>query len=254
MTDFLDALYAGDSQSIRSPPSHERESAVESNVSLMYGEISDVGVRTLLTVMNVSKAKRVLDMGSGRGCVVLQAFLEWPHLTHVTGIEFNTMRASIASEALHRLHLSFQSEHANDPNVHSNIEESKCDSGLLTKLVQNNYSGVHPVERTLELINGNMLDIPPSYIESADIIIMQTNVLFACNESVTRVLERARKGTRLLTYRPITELYVESPRRWTTYWKWLEAKEVKVETSWSKSFRFRLYERTGVSFSIRSVS
>jgi hypothetical protein len=54
--------------------------------------------------LNVYQAKVVYDLGSGLSKLVLQAFLQYPHLHRVVGIELSRGRTTLAFNAVKRLH------------------------------------------------------------------------------------------------------------------------------------------------------
>ena len=55
--------------------------------------------------MNVNKATKLVDYGSGTGKLAMQAFLECPNLEHVIGVELSPSRSWRAFTALSRLYL-----------------------------------------------------------------------------------------------------------------------------------------------------
>jgi hypothetical protein len=64
-----------------------------------YGEITELGSRQLFYYLHLLDEKEkvvFLDLGSGVGKLVVQAYMELPRLTHAMGIELSSTRHSIA--------------------------------------------------------------------------------------------------------------------------------------------------------------
>jgi hypothetical protein len=64
-----------------------------------YGEITELGSRQLFYCLHLLDEKEkvvFLDLGSGVGKLVVQAYMELPRLTHAMGIELSSTRHSIA--------------------------------------------------------------------------------------------------------------------------------------------------------------
>jgi hypothetical protein len=74
------------------------------DVSFCFGEILPDGVRQLLAIkeMKTAKARHFLDLGCGNGRMILQAFLENPHM-NVSGIELHPGRFWKGYHALQHL-------------------------------------------------------------------------------------------------------------------------------------------------------
>ncbi len=60
-----------------------------SGSSLLYGEVLPSGVTKLLDSIHLdaSRAHVLYDLGCGIGKLAVQAWLQWPHLTKVVGVE-----------------------------------------------------------------------------------------------------------------------------------------------------------------------
>lgn len=69
-----------------------------------YGEITPVGIRQLGRAMGIDDIEHhqpsyFIDLGSGVGKLVVQAYLEWPQVIHSVGVELAKSRVGRAREA-----------------------------------------------------------------------------------------------------------------------------------------------------------
>ncbi|CAM9659186.1 unnamed protein product, partial [Heterosigma akashiwo] len=83
----------------------DRALAKQSKGSLLYGELLPRGVNKALGrgCLNAADARVVYDLGMGLGKVAMQAFLQFPHLARVYGVELSKARYELAALALRRL-------------------------------------------------------------------------------------------------------------------------------------------------------
>lgn len=70
-----------------------------------YGEVLPSGVTTLLSSQNLAanRARKLVDIGSGCGKLALQAFVEFPNLESVVGVEICQSRTQVGINALRHL-------------------------------------------------------------------------------------------------------------------------------------------------------
>ena len=71
-----------------------------------YGEITELGSRQLFYYLHLLDEKEqvvFLDLGSGVGKLVVQAYMELPRLTHAMGIELSSTRHSLAERGWNRV-------------------------------------------------------------------------------------------------------------------------------------------------------
>ena len=71
-------------------PAEEKELARRATVDTLYGEVLPAGVDTMCSALGVDAADcaLVVDLGMGRGKLVLQVFLGYPGVREVVGVEF----------------------------------------------------------------------------------------------------------------------------------------------------------------------
>ena len=74
---------------------------ITSNVDATYGEVTEDGIRTIFSKLDITPNDLWLDLGSGTGRVVFQVFLE--KNIPSCGIEFIDKRHDIAEESLLKL-------------------------------------------------------------------------------------------------------------------------------------------------------
>ena len=80
----------------------DRRRATEDRGSLLYGELLPRGVHKALDArhLDAARASSVYDLGCGTGKVALQAFLQFPNLKRVYGVELSLARFHVAERAL----------------------------------------------------------------------------------------------------------------------------------------------------------
>jgi hypothetical protein len=123
-----------------------------------YGEVTPLGARQLFDILGmttrtktignnnhaVKEKKEVVfvDLGSGVGKLVIQAYLELPVLTKSMGIELSCCRHEVAVQAWERLVLARSSggKEDDDDDDHSLLDISK--SGASLELVQADFFNV----------------------------------------------------------------------------------------------------------------
>jgi hypothetical protein len=83
----------------------DKATATLSCSSLLYGEVLPAGITKLLSsdYLGACRAQVLFDLGMGVGKFVLQAFLQYPNLKYVCGVELAASRYHIAEQALLRM-------------------------------------------------------------------------------------------------------------------------------------------------------
>ena len=79
--------------------------AAEVRSDLLYGEVLPEGVSRMFDSdhLNLAKARTFVDLGAGLGKLAIQAFLQFPNLNFVTGVELARSRVRKGIEAVKRL-------------------------------------------------------------------------------------------------------------------------------------------------------
>lgn len=201
----------------------DREEAVRCGSSLLYGEILAVGtsrfvrrrasascsshcsprdaiaagITKLMDTdhLHAARAQVLFDLGMGVGKLVMQAFLQYPNLKLIRGIELAYSRFKLAEEALVRL-----------VTLQSDLFE-------IEDRVAGDYIRVHTIgrrkRRALELRRGDMWQVHD--VGSCDIVIMHTELTPPSFPKVRRLVRQLKRGSRFVTYQDLSKHWGESP-------------------------------------------
>mmetsp|Transcript_14211 Transcript_14211/g.21593 ORF Transcript_14211/g.21593 Transcript_14211/m.21593 type:complete len:346 (+) Transcript_14211:125-1162(+) len=92
LRDFL--LETSRSLGLPAPAAEDRRKAEAAGTRLLYGEILPTGVSRMMASesIDLSTAKVLLDIGSGRGLLAVQVFAQFPTLDRVIGVEVSSER------------------------------------------------------------------------------------------------------------------------------------------------------------------
>jgi hypothetical protein len=212
--------------------SEDNRIAANTRSDLLYGEVLPEGVVRMLDAdhLDVAHARTVYDLGSGLGKLALQAFLQYPHLEWVGGVELAQSRSSRAFEALRRLTnlqngtfttsqnfpesvlTAARAVFANDST--SMTEEAKDGCSIRYTEVRLNPSTYSKClgrskrmkkTRYLELRNGDLFGVSDAWL--ADIVICETKFPEERYNDLTMYLQHLKPTVRLLTYEDLDNVY-----------------------------------------------
>lgn len=219
----------------------DRKANSSSQVSFIYGEVLPDGVRRLLDKEHLAAggARTLVDLGSGKTRLALQAFLDHPNLESIVAIEFSPSRFECARKALRAL------AQANPKFMH--FAESSIEA-VLTHLTR---SG----KRTLTLRCQDLFLCTETF--HADIVVCETHFPESRLAELVSLLSRLKDGARFVLYHGLAELpgirlsadkvYVYPPVTLTDADKPIVFKRIApgegYATSWHSSCRFDLWER-----------
>lgn len=210
---------------------HDREEAARSGSSLLYGEILASGVSKLLDDdhLRASKAQVLYDLGMGVGKLCLQAFLQFPSLRLVFGIELAFSRYKMAEEALLRL-ASIQPE---------SFEVEEHEPGECIRV--HTVGARRAPRRVIELRRGNMWTVRG--VNAVDIVVLHTELTVSSLPRVRRMIAEMRQGARFVTYQDLSkqQWYEAAP---TPPFRQLEvniSESDQFATSWSAVKGHHLY-------------
>ncbi len=160
----------------------EDEVARRNHASLLFGEVLPEGVCKLLDDhhLDAGHAERMVDLGCGFGKLVLQAFLTYPNLISVTGIELCASRFQEAKRRMAALACS-------NPDLF--IWRPALD-GLSGELVEG--------RRTLKIVCGDMFHCIAA--RHADIVICETNVPIERHADLAQLIGASKSNSRILMY------------------------------------------------------
>jgi hypothetical protein len=175
----------------------DKEFAREAKGSLLYGELLPRGINKALGYnhMHAGKASTLFDLGMGTGKVVIQAFLQFPNLTYVQGVELSQGRFNVAVEAVIRMvHLLGTDAF--------NIEIVSNKSLTVTELAN---PGTDKVDRILHLEFGSLFDA--KNIDTADIVMLETDVPPDTYSDLCTLLSQLKSGARVLSYLDLDKIW-----------------------------------------------
>jgi len=190
--------------------------AADTDSSLCFGEVLPRGVTKILDEnhLNCSEAKYFYDLGMGLGKLAMQAFLQFPNLEYVVGVELAYTRFEKAVTALEKLSKlkppttgitwRFKTENGNAQLLE---EISVYENGTPTK--KSKYSVElkcsNTRQRILEFRRANFFDVPEC--KNADILICETKIRKTKWRELCMLLNTLQKGTKLLTYEELAAVY-----------------------------------------------
>ena len=160
----------------------DRRRATEDRGSLLYGELLPRGVHKALDArhLDAARASSVYDLGCGTGKVALQAFLQFPNLKRVYGVELSLARFHVAERALLAL-----------------AARDDCDAHV-TRREPGSSIEVTSNDRTLTIEHGNLMRTRD--VGDASIVMLETEVPADTFGEFSRLLDACKEGCRLLTY------------------------------------------------------
>ena len=192
----------------------DMEEASQSGSSLLYGEVLPQGVSLMLNKQHLAAAhsRTVYDLGMGTGKMALQAFLQFPNLRRVVGIEIAHSRYLLAERSLTTLVEFF-------PDVFSLVFWTKGEKVCLR---------TRNSERLLEYRRADLFRI--GNINDADIVVLQTDFPPITYPGICKFVHALPQGTRVLTYLNLARIWdgTHNPFPFTRF-----APGSRFLTSWS---------------------
>ena len=193
LADALEAVGGkwGRSGDVVSP---QEEKKCEQKASLVYGELHPEGVSKLLSreCADASCADTLLDLGAGKGRLILQAFLTFPNLKKAIGVEFSPSRFKSAVEAM--MLMATLNPHL---FVYTCVRYS---SGVEIAQLETRDTSKRVMQMRLDDLF-NYADIG-----SADIIICETDIPIQRRTELSSKLTKLKLGARLILYHSLYTL------------------------------------------------
>lgn len=176
----------------------DKATAMMTNSSLLYGEVLPLGITKLLSsnYLSAGTATMLFDLGMGLGKLVLQAFLQYPTLKYVCGVEIAVSRYNIAEGALLRM-VSLQPEMLV-------VDYSVSVEGQLLRV----HALSRKSRRTIELRRGDMWKQVRD-VHAADIVVMHTDFPATCSTHLKRTVTAFKPGARFVTYHDLGKVWQE---------------------------------------------
>lgn len=173
----------------------DRRTACEHHGSLLYGELLPRGVNKALDErhLDARRASTLFDLGMGTGKVAMQAFLQYANIKRVYGVELSHARYKVAEDAV--LALASQRTDDHEPTIHV---KSRVPGRSLT---------VHKTstKQTLHITHGNLF--ATADLDTADIIMLETEIPADAFGQFSALLDSAREGSRCLTYLDLRKVW-----------------------------------------------
>lgn len=203
---------------------HEAEVA---RSSLLFGEVTQAGVDKILDDdhLYANNAGIIYDLGSGNGKLAMQAFLQYPNVRKVVGVEIAVSRSIRSFAAASRLSLFYPSRFTCDnyetiddsgkarvitsaPDNQSTGDLIKIRRAIVTDGSRHGSgNGNGGSGRTLELRRQSLFDCEDALL--ADIVICETEICNTMWLPLTQFLAKMKTGSRLLTYENIEHMYTQ---------------------------------------------
>lgn len=236
----------------------DRLAAQQAKSSLLYGELLSRGANKAMGIkrLEAMRAESLFDLGMGTGKILIQAFLQFRNLRYIHGVELSAGRYRIAEEAAIRMVQLLGCENYQvqiNPGKFISITEAVRNpayaegSASSSSPNESNSDEGEYIERVLHLQCGNMFDV--TGIDTADVVMMETDIPSDLFPSLNRLLSRMKNGARILTY-------IDLRRAWDINQLPFRQLEVnrhlsdRYPTSWSvqRGHHFFLWTRVSLLF------
>jgi len=174
----------------------DREYADKTGARLTYGEVLPDGVEKMLDArhLDAERAKTLVDLGCGIGKLVIQAFLNYPSLQYVLGVELSPSRVRVAIDATRRL-----------AQLYGFRIDSESEMGITVS-----EPGARPGKRrVLEIRQSDLFKTHEAF--EADIVVAQVDVFDTNNAEARKrfcdFLAQLKPGSRVMTYHDLQSMY-----------------------------------------------
>ena len=210
--------------------SEDQTLALDHKSDLLYGEVLPEGVSRMFDAdhLDLMTARTVYDLGSGLGKLAMQAFLQFPHLDWVCGVELARSRSLKGFEAvrkLSKLRLTAAGAAAMDVAANSGasvcsgvVEEGKDGSHVrLTETLQSAASSSSSYSkclgrsrkakkhRYLELRCADLFTVHDAF--QADVVICETKFPEEKYRDLAHFMSHMKPSVRVLTYEDLDVVY-----------------------------------------------
>lgn len=199
--------------------STEHTQAASAGSDLLYGELMPQGVAMALSPahLDAPSASSFYDLGMGLGKFALLAFLSYPNLTKVVGVELADSRYKLAAKALIRLAAVnptlFRLERPNADVVRlwmsNDIQPEAEDTESSGKSKSDDMkSSMKPIPRLLEFRRQNLYECEDCLGSSGgDIVICELEIPAQSWGRFTGMLNRMKLGARLMMLKALPPIY-----------------------------------------------
>eukprot|EP00629_Pelagomonadales_sp_RCC1024_P015265 CAMPEP_0119273108 /NCGR_PEP_ID=MMETSP1329-20130426/9716_1 /TAXON_ID=114041 /ORGANISM="Genus nov. species nov., Strain RCC1024" /LENGTH=372 /DNA_ID=CAMNT_0007273281 /DNA_START=192 /DNA_END=1307 /DNA_ORIENTATION=+ len=169
----------------------DKRRAQDQHGSLLYGELLPRGVNKALDArhLDAARAATLFDLGMGTGKVAMQAFLQFPNLKRVQGVELSQARYKVAERAA--LELCARDPRRYAPQQHVPGREIAVRA--------------HATGQTLQLRHGNLMRCRD--VDRAHVVLLETEVPPDAFRAFSALLDACRDGARVLTYLDLRKVW-----------------------------------------------
>ena len=202
--------------------------ALEHKSDLLYGEVLPEGVSRMFDSehLDLMTARTVYDLGSGLGKLAMQAFLQFPHLDWVCGVELARSRSLKGFDAVRklskmRLSSSLDGGASNSTTTTVScgaVEEGKDGSHIrLTETIQSTASSSSSYSKCLgrskkskkhrffELRCADLFTVHDAF--QADVVICETKFPEEKYRDLAHFMSHMKSSVRVLTYEDLDVVY-----------------------------------------------
>ena len=201
---------------------------------LTYGEVLPAGVAKLLgpSHLRAASASHLVDLGMGTGKLVMQAFLEYPNLEALLGVELASSRYAIAEVALSRFAETtppagrryFVDTKVSEPGVRIVVVEEATGEPEAAAVEECSGAAVEEVRgaamlrprlrrRTIEFRCGDLFDCTDDELAVAQVVVLETCFPAACFGPLASLLlgRTVHPECRVVLYHDLRSLWAALP-------------------------------------------
>mmetsp|Transcript_27519 Transcript_27519/g.51350 ORF Transcript_27519/g.51350 Transcript_27519/m.51350 type:complete len:297 (+) Transcript_27519:362-1252(+) len=215
--DMLRVVYGAVKEVPKRAKENDRKAANEAGTQLTYGEIDPRGVMMMAKNLSFNDADVLLDIGSGRGRVAVQAFDQY-NFSRVIGVEVARERFELCENAVdcyvkyHKAHDHFSVERLRKmphdygiPEKDFVIVEASCP---VTSKEGSKSSSKR--QSTLEFYRADIGTLRDLIADAKPTVVLMDMAFPSMPVSLASVLNTLPFGTRMLTYENLDKKWPES--------------------------------------------
>mmetsp|Transcript_104855 Transcript_104855/g.326962 ORF Transcript_104855/g.326962 Transcript_104855/m.326962 type:complete len:306 (-) Transcript_104855:89-1006(-) len=219
----LEAAYEGRQVWIGTPlaaTTSEGAQAATAGTCLTYGEVHSDGLTKLLGPRGLDllgrESRCLLELGSGRGRLALQAFLQFPQLHTVVGIELVGSRHRAALAAARKLQETFPDRFRLEVGIGE--EDEEVAGGRRREPNVRVLEGEGEAARRCDLRMADLSEVPDEELEAADSILLEVvmppgpGVGAAHSRLCSRLAALCRHGCTIAAYEDLHALWRALPQ------------------------------------------
>jgi hypothetical protein len=191
----------------------EEEIAKAANASLCFGEVLPQGAFKLFDKdhLDLANATTVFDLGSGLGKLTLLAFLMYPNLKQVVGVELSPSRCEKSFDAMSKASWYCAIHHNKNGDV---TYELNTDPKRGIELMEIRSNGVRNTRQSSKMNKstrsyfsccGDLFKMKEAW--TADVVICETKFPEEIFPQLCEFMDKLAVGTRLVTFEDLEEIH-----------------------------------------------